>query len=155
MRQILASPFCFVGFKSSRPTDHCRAMGCRMGCVILVLGGKAFARVNPYRYDQGTPSALSLVRTPRGQLRSPNCEGGRRPRASFHQPHLPLRRCVVVARNLLHHALWSETASWIANGNFGISAAFMCLLTANRPNYSKRALELFSSSETCRNLKPN
>ena len=24
-------------------------------------------------------------------------------------------------------ALWSETTSWIANGNFGISAAFGCM----------------------------
>ena len=46
--------------------------------------------------------------------------------------------CVRVAVGV---ALWSETASWMANGDFGISAAFRCLLTANRPSYSKRALE--------------
>ena len=31
--------------------------------VILALGEKDVARVNLYRYDQGTPSAHGLVRT--------------------------------------------------------------------------------------------
>ena len=39
-------------------------MGCRMGCVILVLGEMDVARVNLYRSDHGTSSALGLIRTP-------------------------------------------------------------------------------------------
>lgn len=56
----------FVILKPLRSTDHCRTLGCKMGCAILVLGEMEVTRMNLYRSGQGIPSALGLVRTPSG-----------------------------------------------------------------------------------------
>ena len=45
-------------------SDHCRAMGYRIGGGTLVPGEMDVARVHPYRYDQGTLKSRGLVRTP-------------------------------------------------------------------------------------------
>ena len=61
----LSVTFRFVGLKPFRLTDHCRAIGCRIGGGgALDLGEMDVARAYPYRSDQGTPSVHGLVRTP-------------------------------------------------------------------------------------------
>ena len=63
--RVSKSPLLFFWIKALLVhSDHCRAMGYRVGGVGLVLEVMDVARMNPYRYDQGTPSAHGLVRTP-------------------------------------------------------------------------------------------